>query len=66
MVVVNELLMDDVTWHAPGTAQHAGIRRGKAELFATMGRLAELTGGTLRSDVVDVLANDDLGGADYR
>ena len=49
MVVVNELLMDDVTWHAPGTAQHAGIRRGKAELFATMRRLAELTGGTLRS-----------------
>jgi ketosteroid isomerase-like protein len=59
MVVVNELLMDDVTWHAPGTAQHAGIRRGKAELFATMGRLAELTSGTLRSDVVDVLANDE-------
>jgi ketosteroid isomerase-like protein len=57
-VVVDRLLADDVTWHAPGTAQHAGVRRGKAELFASMGRLAELTGGTLRSEVVDVLAND--------
>ncbi len=59
MVVVHDLLAEDVTWHTPGTAQQAGIRRGKNELFATMGRLAELTGGTLRSDVVDVLANDE-------
>jgi ketosteroid isomerase-like protein len=58
MVVVDRLLADDVVWHAPGTAQHAGIRRGKAEVFASMGRLAELTGGTLRSEVIDVLAND--------
>jgi len=36
MAVVQDLLADDVTWHAPGTAQHAGVRRGKPELFATM------------------------------
>jgi hypothetical protein len=58
MSVVDRLLADDVTWHAPGTAQHAGVRRGKAELLASMGRLAALTGGTLRSEVLDVLAND--------
>lgn len=58
MAAVDRLLSDDVTWHAPGTAQHAGVRRGKAELYASMGRLAELTSGTLRSEVVDVLAND--------
>ena len=57
MAIVDELLTDDVTWRTPGTAQHAGVRRGKAELYATMGRLAELTGGSLRSEVVDVLAN---------
>jgi hypothetical protein len=56
--VVDKLLDDDVTWHAPGSAQHAGVRRGKAELFASMARLAELTGGTLRSEVIDVLANE--------
>jgi ketosteroid isomerase-like protein len=58
MTVVDRLLADDVTWHAPGKAQHAGVRRGKPELYASMGRLAELTRGTLRSEVVDVLAND--------
>ena len=58
MAVVDELLADDVTWHASGSAQHAGVRRGKPELFASVGRLAELTGGTLRSEVIDVLAND--------
>lgn len=55
---IDALLADDVTWHAPGTAQHAGIRRGKEELFASMGRLAQLTARTLRSEVRDVLAND--------
>ena len=58
MARVDSLLADNVTWHAPGTAQHAGIRRGKSEHFASMGRLAELTGGSLRSEVIDVLAND--------
>lgn len=58
MATVDKLIGDGVTWHAPGTAQHAGIRRGKAELYASMGRLAELTSGTLRSEVVDILAND--------
>src|SRR4051795_9064175 len=59
MAVVQDLLADDVTWHAPGRAQHAGVRHGQPELFATMGRLGELTGGTLRSEVIDVLANDE-------
>jgi ketosteroid isomerase-like protein len=58
MATVDRLLADDVTWHAPGNAQHAGVRRGKAELYASMGRLAELTTGTLRSEVVDILANE--------
>jgi ketosteroid isomerase-like protein len=58
MGTVDQLFADDVTWHAPGTAQHAGLRRGKQEVFASMGQLGELTGGTLRSEVVDVLAND--------
>jgi ketosteroid isomerase-like protein len=58
MPTVESVLADDVTWHAPGNAQHAGIRRGKAELYAAMSHLAGLTKGTLRSEVLDVLAND--------
>ena len=37
MAAVDALLADGVTWHAPGSAQHAGTRRGKAALFASMG-----------------------------
>lgn len=58
MSAVDRLLADDVTWQAPGIAQHAGTRRGKGELYASMARLAELTGGTLRSELLDVVAND--------
>lgn len=56
---VNELLADDVIWNAPGTGANSGRRRGKQELFASVARLAELTGGTLRGEIHDVLANDD-------
>ena len=59
MAAVDTLLADDVVWTAPGRGMNAGRRSGKQELFAAMGRLAELTGRTLRGDVHDVLANDD-------
>jgi ketosteroid isomerase-like protein len=59
MAVIDELLADDITWHAPGRARNAGTRRGKPALFAVMGELARLTGGTISSEVHDVLANSD-------
>ena len=58
MPTVERLLADDVIWHAPGRGRNAGIRRGKAELYAAMGQLAELTGGSLGAEIHDVLAND--------
>lgn len=56
---VDALLADDVVWNAPGRGVNSGRRTGKQELFAGMGRLAELTGGTLRGEIHDVLASDD-------
>jgi ketosteroid isomerase-like protein len=56
---IDALLADDVVWNAPGRGMNSGVRRGKQELFAAMGRLGELTGGTLRGEIHDVLANDD-------
>jgi uncharacterized protein len=58
METMDALLADDVVWKAPGRGVNAGVRRGKQELFAGMGRLAELTGGTLRGEIHDVLASD--------
>jgi ketosteroid isomerase-like protein len=59
MPTADSLLADDVVWNAPGRGANAGVRRGKQELFAGMGRLAELTAGTLRGEIHDVLASDE-------
>ena len=58
MPTVDKLLTDDVVWNAPGRGVNAGRRSGKQKLFAAMGRLAELTRGTLRGEIHDVLASD--------
>lgn len=56
---INALLAEDVAWTAPGRAVNAGRRDGKQAMFEGMSRLAELTGGTLRGELHDVLASDD-------
>jgi ketosteroid isomerase-like protein len=56
---IDERFADGVVWHAPGRARNSGTRRGKPELFEVMGDLAKVTGGTLRGQIHDVLANDD-------
>ena len=58
MPTIERILADDVKWHAPGRGRNAGTREGKAELYAAMGQLAELTGGTLEAEIHDVLANE--------
>ena len=59
MSTIDALLAEDVVWTAPGGGVNSGVRRGKQEVFAVMGRLGELTGGTLRGELHDVLATDD-------
>lgn len=43
----------------PRPRHELGASNRKQALFAGMGRLAELTGGTLRGEIHDVLASDD-------
>lgn len=57
LAAIDALLADDVVWNAPGRGLNSGRRNGKQELFASFGRLAELTGGTLRGEIHDVLAS---------
>jgi ketosteroid isomerase-like protein len=52
------ILADDIEWRTPGSGRNAGVRKGKQELYAVIGELAELTGGTLRGELHDVLASD--------
>jgi ketosteroid isomerase-like protein len=61
METLNELFADDVEWHVAGRSQLAGNYLGKDEVFGLFGKIVELSGGTARFEVHDVLANDEHG-----
>lgn len=58
MATLNELLADDVVWHAPGRNQLSGDFRGREAVLATFQKTFELTDGSFKLDIHDVLAND--------
>ena len=48
----------NVVWHVVGRGPLAGEYRGIDEVFGFFGKIVELTGGTFKLDVHDILAND--------
>jgi ketosteroid isomerase-like protein len=46
-------------WHAPGRNPLAGDHRGVEAILGYFARTMELTGGTFRSELHDVVANDE-------
>jgi ketosteroid isomerase-like protein len=56
--VLDELIADDVVWHQPGTHAIAGDYHGKGELLPLFVRIHEETGGSVRTDLKDVWADD--------
>ena len=58
---VAALFADDVVWHTPGRGPLAGDHRGKDQVMSMLGKQAELTGGTFRAELHDILANDEHG-----
>jgi uncharacterized protein len=53
-------LMDqDSVWHAPGRNPLAGDHRGVEAILGYFAKTMELTGGTFRSELHDVVANDE-------
>jgi uncharacterized protein len=56
---LDQLFADDIVWHVPGRSQLSGDYRGKPAVFTLFGRFAELSGGTLKVELHDVLANDE-------
>jgi uncharacterized protein len=61
MQVLGDLLAEDIVWHFPGTSLVSGDFKGKAEVLAWVTKSAELSGGTLRVEIHDLLANDEHG-----
>lgn len=59
MATLGELFADDIVWHAGGRSPVSGDYKGKAEVVGLFKQLAERAGGTFRTDIYDVLANDE-------
>jgi uncharacterized protein len=57
----NEFLAPNVVWHSAGRNPLAGDYAGIDQVMGLFGRLFELTGGTFRQELHDVLANDEHG-----
>ena len=53
------LLSDDFVLHIPGSSRIAGEYRGSEEMRRHFREIAELSGGTFRTEIHDVLASED-------
>lgn len=60
---MRRLLAEDVAWHVPGRNLLSGTHRGHDAVFAYFGRVGQLSGGTYKGDLVDVLAGHDRAAA---
>jgi ketosteroid isomerase-like protein len=61
MQAVGEFMADDIVWHVGGNNVISGDYRGKDAVFGFFGRLMQETGGTFKTEVHDILANDKHG-----
>jgi len=58
-----ELWTEDIVWHSGGHSSLAGDYKGAQEVLGFFGQLFERSGGTLRVELHDALANDQHGSA---
>jgi ketosteroid isomerase-like protein len=59
-MTLGRLIGNGVVWRVPGTSSMAGEYRGRAAIFEFLRRAAELTGGSYRTELLDVWAGDQL------
>ncbi|HYT30466.1 MAG TPA: nuclear transport factor 2 family protein [Actinomycetota bacterium] len=56
---LDDLFDENIVWHVGGRSPLSGDYRGRQEVYGFFGKTMELSGGSFRLDVHDVLANDD-------
>jgi uncharacterized protein len=59
MDTVNQLFADEIVWHEGGRNPLSGDYKGKEQVLGLFGRLLELTEGTFKIEIHDIVANDD-------
>ncbi len=55
----NQFFAADIRWHYPGQSPFGGDYEGIAQVLDWLGRTFEASGGTIRVELRDVLANDE-------
>ena len=60
-VALMDLLADDVVWHVPGRNLLSRDYVGRAEVATFWARARELSGGTVRTELIDVLGGGTFG-----
>jgi uncharacterized protein len=55
----DQFFAEDVVWHVSGTGPLAGDYAGAAQVVGQLGKISELSGGTVQPQVHDVLVSDD-------
>ena len=58
---IDGLFDDEIVWHVAGRGPLSGDYHGKEEVFGFFGKIMELSGGTAKLDVHDIVANDEHG-----
>jgi len=59
MDTLRELIAEDVVWHTGGHNPLSGDYKGLQETLGLFARFFEVTGGDMRQELHDVLANDE-------
>ncbi|MCH8142663.1 MAG: nuclear transport factor 2 family protein [Proteobacteria bacterium] len=60
MATLTDLFAEDAVWHFPGNNRISGEHRGRDMVLTFLVQTGELTGGTFRAELQNVLANDEL------
>jgi hypothetical protein len=55
----DQFFAENIVWHIAGTGPLAGDYDGVAQVMALLGKVSELSGGTVRPELHDVLASND-------
>jgi len=58
VAVLVDLFADDIVWHFPGSNRLSGDHVGRDATLAVLGAYGEAAGGTLKANVVDIMASD--------
>ncbi len=59
MATMTELFAEDVVWHLAGNNPLSGVHRGRDAVFAIFAKTTQLSGGTFKIELHDVLANEE-------